>query len=199
MNPPDHEFRQIETPTNEILPSPKPSTFRVKWFHFVILGIVLGLGGFFLLLANPFGLRFPKPFLKTSTSDSSRLPPGVIAAPTPTLILPSGRQVFYVRGGDQDFSKINEVVVNPLDALQGARQSIDITVDSVEPVSSFKITLKTDNGQKTYTAALKSGNSTRGVWTASYTFPDTARSIYSFVFEIITNSNKATTISFMVR
>ena len=199
MNPPDQEFRRIETPPNEILSPQEPSTNRVKWFHFVILGIVLGLGGFFLLLANPFGLRFPKPFLKTVSIRPPLTPPGAIAAPTPTLILPPGKQTFYVRGGDRDFSKITQIVVDPLDAAPNTTQTIDISITSPEPVVSFKVSLQTDNNQSSYTPVLKSGNSTKGVWFASYSFPDTAKKLYKFVFTIITNTNKTTTIPFLVR
>ena len=172
----------------------------MKPVYFVILGVVLGLVGFFLILANPFGLKVPRPNLEgQKTGTDSKAHPGTIAAPTPTLILPSGKQTFFVRGGDQDFSKLTQVVVDPLDATKGTQQTIDISVNSSEPITDFKITLKTDSATNTYTPTVKSGNSTLGVWSATYSFPDTALTSYSFTFEMTTQTNKKTIKPFLLR
>ena len=174
---------------------------KLKPAHFVVFGVILGLGGFFFLLANPFGLKTPTPFIQNGqkTSPAGTLPPGVIYAPTPTLILPTGRQTFNVQGGDQDFSKITRIVVDPLNAQKGVQQTLEISVNSVEPVTSFVITLKTDGQTNTYAPTLISGDATNGLWQVTYAFPDTATGIYNFVFDMTTNTNKKTSIPFPVR
>ena len=172
----------------------------MKPVYFVILGVVLGLAGFFLILANPFGFKGLRPTLDVlKPSNTQQTPPGTIAAPTPTLILPSGKQTFFVRGGENDLSKLSQVVVDPLDATKGQQQTIDVSVTSPEPISDFKIVLKTDNATNTYTPTVKSGNSTQGVWSTTYTFPDTADKVYSFTFEMTTQTNKKTTKPFLLR
>ena len=172
----------------------------MKPVYFVILGVVLGLAGFFLILANPFGLKVPRPTLNSQkTTDTSRSPQGTVAAPTPTLILPSGKQTFFVRGGDQDVSKLTQIVIDPLDAAKDTSQTIDISVNSIEPITDFKIVLTTDNTATTFIPAIKSGNTTTGIWTANYSFPDTAQRIYSFSFEMTTQSNKKTIKPFLLR
>jgi hypothetical protein len=173
--------------------------FVLKPVYFIILGVVLGLGGFFLVLANPLNFKLPRPFFIKQSSNNSFPVPGSMAAPTPHLILPSGKQIFYVRGGETDYSKISQVTINPLDATKGTNQSIDIAISSIEPISSFKINLTTDTQTTSYTPTVTSGNATKGIWTASYTFPDSSTKIYKYVFEIITNTNKKTTIPFLVR
>jgi len=172
---------------------------KLKSIHFIILGIVLGLGGFFLIIANPFGLKIPRPYFFIGKPTTYKGPPGSIPAPTPTLILPSGKQTFYVRGGEQDFSKISQVTIDPLDADKGDKQSLEVVIDSIEPVSKFNILLSTDTIITTLTPTLKSGNSTRGTWSITHNFPDTALKIYKLTFNMTTNTNKETTIPFMVR
>lgn len=161
----------------------------------------MGLGGFFLVLANPFGFKTPKPFLNLANSPSptETLPPGVAKAPTPTLILPSGKQSFHVQGGANDYSKVTAIVVDPLDAKKGQIQTLDITLSSIEPVSSFTIDLNSDNGTHSFTSTLQSGDATNGTWHASYTFPDSADKTYNFVFHMTTSTNKVTNFDFPVR
>jgi len=172
---------------------------KLKSIHLIILGIILGLGGFFLIIANPFGLKIPRPYLFFGKQVTSKGPPGSIPAPTPTLLLPPGKQTFYVRGGDQDFSKISQITVDPLDSTKNQKQSIEVAIDSIEPISKFNILLTTDTTTTTLIPTLKSGNSTRGTWSVIHTFPDTALNVYKFTFNMITNTNKKTAIPFMVR
>ncbi|HEX9008433.1 MAG TPA: hypothetical protein VF837_04195 [Patescibacteria group bacterium] len=178
----------------------------IKPVYFIILGIIVGLGGFFLLLANPFGWKTPVPYLTTSTptpvttgNPSKVTPKGVIAAPTPVLILPTGKQTYNVQGGETDISRITQVTVDPLDVKKGGQQSLSVKMSSKEPISKFTVTLNSDNGTHDYPLTLASGDTTTGVWTAQYTVSDSTATIYDFVFNIITNNGNKTVTTFPVR
>lgn len=170
--------------------------------YFIILGVILGLGGFFLLLANPFGWKTIRPTLKTTTtSKPTPAAPGngLMAAPTPILILPKGKQTYTVRGGDTDISRVTSVTVDPLDAKKGDKQTLTVKIASKEPVKTFNVVLNSDNGGKEYSLALASGDTSNGTWETSYTLTDSTSKIYSFVFNIITNNGNKTVNPFLVR
>ncbi len=174
------------------------ANFSLKPVHFIILGVILGLGGFFFIMANPF-MKTVKPFIKTSTTPKSEILPGAVPLATPTLILPKGRQTFRTQGGDADVSKVTQVIIDPLDAKKGDEQKIDVVIDSVEPVTSFTLTLISDNKETTLTMKNISGDSTKGTWSTSHTLSDSTDNVYKIIFDLATNTNKKTNIPFPLR
>lgn len=166
-------------------------------FLFIALGVSLGLFGFFLILANPFGWKLNLPFLTpqttTTTSTGEKLPKGVVQAPTPYLVLPTGKQTYNIQGGDEKVAKISNVVYDPLDPKMDTTQTITATSASKEPVNSISLTMFTDNQTKTYPMTFVSGTKLKGVWTTSFTVSDSYEKIYKVSFEIISDlGNKVT-------
>ena len=177
----------------------KPSKISpVLW---VVLGVSLGLLGFFLILANPFGWKTPIPTLtlKNTTSNKGALPKGVINAPTPYLFLPHGKQTYNSRTEDGNKSKITSVTFDPLDPQKNTKQTISVTVESNEAIQSVSATLKTDNQSNTHQFKLSSGTASKGVWSTTFTVADTFDKIYNVSFEIITQFGNKTTIPMPIR
>lgn len=163
---------------------------KISPFLLIALGVSLGLFGFFLILANPFGWKLNLPSLipktTTTTRNGEKLPKGVVEAPTPYLFLPHGKQTYNVRGGDNKVSIITTVVYDPLDPKKDTTQTISVTAKSKEPINSISLTMNTDNQTKIYPMTFNSGTKIDGVWTASFIASDTYEKIYDVSFEIIT-------------
>ena len=175
----------------------KPS---MKPVYFIIFGVILGLGGFFLILANPFGWNSIRPILNTGSIQQPGQKSGkLVAAPAPILILPKGKQTYNVQGGETAISRVTSVTVDPLDALKDQTQSISVKVNSKEPISKFSIILNSDNGSHEYPLSLISGDESIGVWEGKYTLTDSTFKIYTFLFNIITNNGNKTVTPFPVR
>jgi len=178
----------------------KPSKISpVLW---VVLGVSLGLLGFFLLLANPFGWKtlIPTLIFKQNTSPSGeRLPKGVANAPTPYLFLPHGKQTYSSRGGDNNKSNITSVTYDPLDPQKDSNQTISAVIDSQEAVNSVSVTVKTDSQTNTHQLKLQTGTASKGTWSVTFVATDTFEKIYSVSFEIITQFGNKTTIPMPIR
>jgi len=175
---------------------------KVSPILFIVLGVSLGLLGFFLLLANPFGWKLPTPTLtKTTdtTTNTKELPKGLAEAPAPRLILPSGEQTYNISGGDEKVSKISKIIYNPLDPKINTTQVITATANSKEPISTVSLTVNTDNDTKTYPLTFTSGTKINGVWTTSFTVTDTYENIYNVSFEIITELGNKSIMPMLIK
>ena len=163
---------------------------KISPFLLVALGVSLGLFGFFLILANPFGWKLSLPALipqtTTTTRNGEKLPKGVVEAPTPYLFLPHGKQTYNVRGGDNKVSIITTVVYDPLDPKKDSTQIISVTAKSKESINSISLTMNTDNQTKVYPMTFSSGTKLNGIWTVSFIASDTYEKTYDVSFEIIT-------------
>ena len=163
---------------------------KISPFLLIALGVSLGLFGFFLILANPFGWKLNLPSLipqtTTTTRTGEKLPQGVVQAPTPYLFLPHGKQTYNVRGGDNKVSVITTIVYDPLDPKKDTKQTISVTAKSKEPINSISLTLNTDNQTKVYPMVFSSGTKSEGIWIASFIASDTYEKTYDVSFEIIT-------------
>ena len=163
---------------------------KISPFLLIALGVSLGLFGFFLILANPFGWKLSLPALipqtTTTTRNGEKLPKGVVEAPTPYLFLPHGKQTYNVRGGDNKVSIITTVVYDPLDPKKDSTQIISVTAKSKESINSISLTMNTDNQTKVYPMTFSSGTKLNGVWTVSFIASDTYEKTYDVSFEIIT-------------
>ncbi|KKS42589.1 MAG: hypothetical protein UV06_C0009G0004 [Candidatus Collierbacteria bacterium GW2011_GWA2_42_17] len=170
---------------------------KISPFLLIALGVSLGLFGFFLILANPFGWKLNLPSLipqtTTTTRTGEKLPQGVVQAPTPYLFLPHGKQTYNIQGGEEKVAKISNVIYDPLDPKKDTVQTITATSVSKEPVSSISLTMFTDNQTKVYPMTFVSGTKLKGVWTTSFTVSDSYEETYKVSFEIISDlGNKAT-------
>ena len=175
---------------------------RISPFLFVALGVSLGLFGFFLLLANPFGWKLPVPTLKPvslAPNPSNSLPKGLTKAPTPYLILPHGIQTYNSRGAENKISKVTSITYDPLDPPKNTNQTISATIQSIEPVNSVALTVHTDNQINKHSMTLSSGDTQNGVWTAFFTVTDTYEKFYDVSFEIITELGNKTTLPMLIR
>lgn len=173
--------------------------FFKKPTFLIILGIIIGLGGFFLILANPFGWPTIQPKLTITNNNKSKRAPGYTTAPTPVLILPSGKQTYNVQGGETDISSIRSVTIDPLDVKKDQNQSISVKATSKEPISTFTVSLVTDSKSIEIPLKLANGNESSGTWTSKYPVTDTTNKTYTFVFNIITVNGNKTVTPFLLR
>jgi hypothetical protein len=165
---------------------------KISPFLWVALGVSVGLFGFFLILANPFGWKMVLPtFIPQSNSPQSATN-DIGQAPTPYLFLPHGKQTYNARGGSNKAS-VASITYDPLDPAINSSQTITVTVESTEPVKSVDITVNTDKQTTVHSLSLTSGTTTDGVWTTTFTVTDTYAKIYNVSFAIITElGNKIT-------
>lgn len=165
---------------------------KISPILFVVLGVSLGLLGFFLILANPFGWKLPLPdFFKLPTKTSESLPEGTVLAPTPYLLLPQGKQTYNTRGATGRSSVVS-ITFEPLDPALNTAQTISATVNSSETVNSVNLTVNTDNKINTQPMKLISGTAIKGVWSSTFQTTDTYEKIYNISFEIITDLGNKT-------
>lgn len=166
---------------------------KISPFLFVALGVSLGLLGFFLILANPFGWKMPFPSIKSTNNSQKATSKGLATAPTPYLFLPTGKQTYNARGAESKKSAATSITFDPLDPKKDTNQTITATIESKEPVNSVKVTVNTDNSSNPYPMKLISGDSSKGEWSAIFKVIDTYEKIYNISFEIITELGNKTT------
>jgi len=175
---------------------------QIKSTYLVIIGILIGLLGFFLLLANPFGWKMITPTLtnpSTTTDPQNPKYQAITGAPTPVLVLPKGKQTYFVRGGDKEISRISSITIDPLDITKNSEQTMTIKMTSKEDISDFKATLVSDNTKQTFSLNLISGDLKNGTWEAKYKVTDNTDKKYGFDFKIITINGNETATVFPVR
>ena len=166
---------------------------KISPFLFIALGVSLGLLGFFLVLANPFGWKLPFPTLNKSVDKSKDIvPEGIVTAPTPYLFLPTGKQTYNARGAENRKSAATSITFDPLDPKKDSNQTISATIESKEPVNSVTVTVNTDNSSTPNKMRLISGTNTSGVWSATHKITDTYAKVYNVSFEIITELGNKT-------
>jgi hypothetical protein len=171
---------------------------KITPFLWVALGISLGLFGFFLILANPFGWKIVTPTL-TRQSNSLQTPVTKITqAPTPYLFLPHGKQTYNARGSSGK-STVTSITYDPLDPTLNSSQTVTATVTSKEPIKTVSITVNTDKQTNNYVMSLTSGSTTDGVWTTTFKSTDTYEKIYNVSFTIITELGNKTTQPMLLR
>lgn len=172
---------------------------------FIVFGVIVGLLGFFLILANPFGWKTPVPRLtttqeeKTPSSTDENLPPGITRAPTPYLVLPSGKQTYNARGGEDKKSRVTSITYDPLDPALNSNQTISAQITSSEPIKSVVITVNTDNRSTPHTMSLLAGSFSSGTWVTSFKVTDTYEKKYDVSFEITTELGNKTTMPMLIR
>lgn len=165
---------------------------KISPILFVVLGVSIGLFGFFLILANPFSWKFSLfNIFNLSQKTDNGLPEGVVIAPTPYLLLPSGKQTYNARGSNTRSSVVS-ITFDPLDPALNTNQTISATVNSKETINSVTLTVNTDKKSNSQPMKLISGSATRGVWTSTFQVIDSYEKIYNVSFEIITELGNKT-------
>lgn len=140
-------------------------------------------------------LDFSKPPVSQTSED---IPPGLVRAPTPYLVLPTGRQEYLVSSSPEELSTITKIIVNPLDASKDQEQVITVDASSKQPITSINVEYETDNGKTLIPFGLVDGTNQSGTWNAKWKLTDTNDKNYHLVFKIKT-STKETTVDFPVR
>ena len=134
---------------------------------------------------------------KTSNSISVNrpnqgIPAGLVKAPTPYLRLPQGKQEFEIRTGPTNDPVGTHLVVDPLDAPKGTKQSLSINVESNQPTDSVSATMKMDSLSKEYQLKLIDGTNMKGTWGATWTVEDNHKTTYSVTFKINSGGKQVT-------
>ncbi len=159
---------------------------KISPIIFVVLGVTLGLLGFFLILANPFGWKLPIPTLINLNKDTQTPLKGTTLAPTPYLFLPPGKQTYNAQGADKRKSAVTSITFDPLDPKKNTNQTISVTTVSSEAINSLSVTVNTDNSSSSHTMKLISGDNLKGNWSTTIKVTDTYEKVYNVSFEIIT-------------
>ena len=153
---------------------------------FVVLGVALGLFGFFIILANPFGWKLPFPSLINVSPKTATDPTKLNTAPTPYLFLPKGLQTYSVRGASNKKSSVNSITFDPLDPKINTNQTITVTAVSSEEINSLTVIVNTDKLTTPHKMTLVSGDNLNGQWSTTFTVTDSYEKVYNVSFEIIT-------------
>lgn len=123
-----------------------------------------------------------------SGKKSKPTPPPPVPEP-----LPTGQQVYSVSLGAGSLGPDpREVTVDPFDPKKGEKQTFSVQALDDKPIRSLSLTLKTDNGSKTYSLSLVQGTAMNGVWQVSLVTEDTHDWIYH---AIITGKDDANSSS----
>src|SRR3989344_1426797 len=67
------------------------------------------------------------------------VPPGLVKAPTPYLLLPKGRQEYLIREGASNEPKGSKIIVDPLDAQKGQQQTVTLDTRYSKPIESVSV------------------------------------------------------------
>lgn len=173
-----------------------------KLTYFLLTAIVISLVtlAYFGVFGKNFKtsslLDFSKPVNLKSTPDD--IPRGLIAAPTPYLILPTGRQEYLVSSSPDEITTISKIIMNPLDATKDQDQIITVDANSKSDISTINIEYETDNGKTNIPMGLVSGSNKAGTWNAKWRLSDTNDKTYHLTF-ILKTGLKETIVNFPVR
>lgn len=168
-------------------------------FSHLILTILLLL--FFAILAFLIYTGLPKSTTPGSISvnrPNLEIPTGIVRAPTPYLILPSGRQIYSINSGASNIPRGTQIIADPLDARKGESQTVSLDVAYSKPIEAVNATLVMDNMSKTYPMKLTGGTGENGTWSGTWTIEDDHEKNYAMKFTIKYNG-KQSSIDFPIR
>lgn len=128
----------------------------------------------------------------------TEFPAGIVKAPTPYLLLPQGKQSYSINSGSGNEPRGTRIIVDPLDARKGEKQTVYLDAGYTKPIESVGVTLIMDNFSKTYPLSVTGGDATKGTWSGTYTIEDDHEKIYAMKFALKYNG-KETIINFPIR
>jgi hypothetical protein len=108
--------------------------------------------------------------------------------PTPKP-LAHGKQTYFISGSKTGAPKIAEATIDPIDPQNGENQKFSTKALSLEngAVSAVKVTIITDNEQKTFPLNLTSGTAEDGVWEGNWVITDT----YDYTYQAVIAAENA--------
>lgn len=127
-------------------------------------------------------------------------PTGIVTAPTPYLILPTGKQTYLVRSNPKPGdATVKQIVADPIESAQGDQQTFSLDIASPTPVAAVSLELTTDNQTNTYQFKLVSGNNKLGTWSGTWVMADPHRVTYFAKFIIKDEGGHITNQDFPIR
>lgn len=173
---------------------------NMKFSHLILIFLLLL---FFALVGFLIYTGLPKSGVPGSISvnrPNPEIPPGLVRAPTPYLLLPSGKQEYLVKSNPATGDALaKKITADPLDVPKGSNQAISLELSHSQSISTVTISLTTDTMTKTYPLSLASGSDKEGTWSGTWIMIDTHESIYFARFVVTDSVSHKTTIDFPIR
>ncbi len=91
--------------------------------------------------------------------------------PTPTKLF-HGKDTYNISGGAPDDPHFPQVTIDPLDPNVGDTQAFTVDINSKYPVTKAYLSIRTDTKTTQVPLTLASGDTTKGVWQATWTVPE---------------------------
>ncbi len=176
------------------------STGKMKFSQLLLAFILITLLSVlaFLLYTTYQNKKSTSPNSISVNRPNQEIPPGLVKAPTPYLVLPQGKQEFNIQGGSGDIPIGKKIIADPLDSPRGSKQTISIDIEYNKPIDGVSVAVDTDNGSKTYIMSLAAGDAKAGTWTATWTMEDSHEKNFMMTFNI-SYSGKKRQIPFPIR
>lgn len=141
----------------------------------------------------------PKSNVAPNLDLTTKLPTGVIKAPTPYLILPTGIQEYTVQNNSASEPNIIKITADPIEGPLNSQQTISVDIKSPVTVTAISFALTTDNQTNTYQFKLISGTNKLGTWSGSWQMADPHKVTYYGKFIIKDESGRTTNVDFPIR
>lgn len=128
-----------------------------------------------------------------TASPSASLTPLATLSPSPSPIHYQGELSGFI--STKDNPRMIKFIISPFDPLSGEDQTIFVDAqDSSSPITSFKVTVRTDKGQNTYPLNLSSGTDTLGTWQGTWKATDSHEQVYNISLVATNQANQSSTI-----
>lgn len=126
------------------------------------------------------------------------IPENLVAAPTPFLLLPTGKQEYLVQSSADTKIGLSRIVMDPLNIEKDDTQQITVETRSDSIIDSISAEFESDNGKTLIPLAFYSGDTKNGFWVGKWKVTDTTDKIYHLVF-IIKSAGQEYKTDFPVR
>lgn len=180
--------------------SPKGGIRFSQVFLAVLLVVVMILVAFLLSLGKGANPTSPPDSSISVNRPNPNLPPGIIKAPTPYLLLPTGVQEYNVQSNPLPGDVLGtHIVADPLVSPVGSDQTFSISLEHKSIIESVTLELTTDNKVKNYPMSLTSGTNQKGTWSVTWKTDDSAQVNYYARFIVVDEKKHQTVIKFPIR
>lgn len=178
-----HHTPSVQETVPPIVENPKPVRSRLPILLLLLCITLIGSGYY------SYGMfRTPQPTKQNISMTSSRAP---LITPTPRSI-PHGPKRFSVGQSDKKVPQFSNGTIDPYDPEMGGTQSITISLQHSQPISTVTLKLKTDHKiSEAYPLTLSEGTPTNGVWKGTWQINDTYLYTYGIVLQAVSNTTTA--------
>lgn len=165
----------ISPSTPDIKKSPVSPVAKKKWVIYVGGAAIILL----FALINIFVYRYSQRKAEVKREPQplvSSLPPTPTLTPTPIPTpkpIPTGKKTFSVMSGKKTGPQFRTGAIDPYDPKKGSLQTISVSLVSIKPLTTVKLTMQTDTKSKEVVMSLTSGTATEGTWSGTWTVDDT--------------------------